>query len=153
MTSLDYRTMRAAGTLKKRTAVTNAYLARPVGFAQFPRYSWKTGHSPEDRLSSRVARTPESQITGDIGFSRGVYERPRPKEISVVTSMPGGTNENDERLQLAAQGDAGSWEALVAESRHRLRRMVAFRLDQRLQGRVDPSDVLQDAYLEAWHKL
>jgi RNA polymerase sigma-70 factor (ECF subfamily) len=62
-------------------------------------------------------------------------------------------NEPDERLRRAAQGDSGSWEALVAESRQRLRRMVAFRLDQRLQGRIDPSDVLQDAYLEAWQDL
>ena len=31
--------------------------------------------------------------------------------------------------------------------------MVAFRLDARLKGRVDPSDVLQDAYLEAWRDL
>jgi RNA polymerase sigma-70 factor (ECF subfamily) len=62
-------------------------------------------------------------------------------------------DDNDERLQLAAQGDAGSWEALLAESRQRLRRMVAFRLDHRLQGRIDPSDVLQDAYIEAWQDL
>jgi len=67
--------------------------------------------------------------------------------------MPEGTKENDERLRLAAQGDSGSWESLVAESRQRLRRMVAFRLDQRLQGRIDPSDVLQDAYIEAWQDL
>jgi RNA polymerase sigma-70 factor (ECF subfamily) len=31
--------------------------------------------------------------------------------------------------------------------------MVAFRLDSRLKGRVDPSDVLQDVYLEAWKDL
>jgi DNA-directed RNA polymerase specialized sigma24 family protein len=31
--------------------------------------------------------------------------------------------------------------------------MVAFRLDHRLQGRIDPSDVLQDAYIEAWKDL
>jgi RNA polymerase sigma-70 factor (ECF subfamily) len=31
--------------------------------------------------------------------------------------------------------------------------MVALRLDQRLQGRIDPSDVLQEAYLEAWTRL
>ncbi len=68
-------------------------------------------------------------------------------------SMQTGTNEIDDRLRLAAQGDAGSWEAIVAESRQRLRRMVAFRLDHRLQGRVDPSDVLQDAYLAAWQDL
>jgi RNA polymerase sigma-70 factor (ECF subfamily) len=31
--------------------------------------------------------------------------------------------------------------------------MVSFRLDQRLQGRVDPSDILQDTYIEAWQDL
>ena len=30
----------------------------------------------------------------------------------------------------------------------RLRRMVEIRLDRRLHGRVDPSDVLQEAYIE-----
>jgi RNA polymerase sigma-70 factor, ECF subfamily len=67
--------------------------------------------------------------------------------------MPEDAPETDERLQLAANGDPSSWEALVDESRQRLRRMVAFRLDHRLQGRVDPSDVVQDAYLEAWREL
>jgi RNA polymerase sigma-70 factor (ECF subfamily) len=67
--------------------------------------------------------------------------------------MPDETSENDELLRLASAGDRESWEALVGRSRPRLRRMVAFRLDQRLQGRVDPSDVLQDAYLEAWKDL
>jgi len=56
-------------------------------------------------------------------------------------------------MRLAAQGDPQCWESLVGGSRQRLYRMVAFRLDQRLQGRVDPSDVLQDAYLEAWQDL
>jgi RNA polymerase sigma-70 factor (ECF subfamily) len=67
--------------------------------------------------------------------------------------MPGETGEDDELLRLAAAGDGESWEAVVDRSRHRLRRMVAFRLDQRLKGRVDPSDVVQDAYLEAWRDL
>ena len=67
--------------------------------------------------------------------------------------MPEETREKDERLRLAAQGDASSWEAVVEESRPRLRRMVAFRLDHRLEGRIDPSDVLQDAYLAAWQDL
>jgi RNA polymerase sigma-70 factor (ECF subfamily) len=31
--------------------------------------------------------------------------------------------------------------------------MVALRLDHRLQGRVDASDVIQEAYLEAWNRL
>ena len=67
--------------------------------------------------------------------------------------MPEETGENDELFRLAVAGDGRSWEALVGRSRHRLRRMVAFRLDQRLRGRVDPSDVLQDAYLTAWSDL
>jgi RNA polymerase sigma-70 factor (ECF subfamily) len=73
--------------------------------------------------------------------------------LSVVISMPEQASELDVLLRRAADGDPGSWEALIDESRQRLRRMVAFRLDQRLQGRVDPSDVLQDSYLEAWRDL
>jgi RNA polymerase sigma-70 factor (ECF subfamily) len=70
-----------------------------------------------------------------------------------VSPMPEEMTTNDQRVQLAAQGDPTSWEALVESSRQRLRRMVAFRLDHRLQGRIDPSDVLQDAYLAAWEDL
>lgn len=42
---------------------------------------------------------------------------------------------------------------LLAEHRPRLRRIVAFRLDPRLRQRVDPSDVLQETYLEATQRL
>jgi RNA polymerase sigma-70 factor (ECF subfamily) len=77
----------------------------------------------------------------------------RGREAGLVTAMPEEAGENDELLRRAAAGDGASWEALVGRSCQRLRRMVAFRLDQRLQGRVDPSDVLQDAYLEAWRDL
>jgi RNA polymerase sigma-70 factor (ECF subfamily) len=37
---------------------------------------------------------------------------------------------------------------LFAQNRARLRRMVRLRLDRRLQGRLDPSDVLQEAHIE-----
>jgi RNA polymerase sigma-70 factor (ECF subfamily) len=67
--------------------------------------------------------------------------------------MPEETDENNELLRLAAAGDGESWHAQVDRSCHRLPRMVAFCLDQRLCGRVDPSDVLQDADLEAWRDL
>jgi RNA polymerase sigma-70 factor (ECF subfamily) len=52
-------------------------------------------------------------------------------------------------LQRAVAGDAASLGTLFDRHRERLRRMVALRLDQRLQGRVDASDVLQDAFLDA----
>jgi RNA polymerase sigma-70 factor (ECF subfamily) len=58
-----------------------------------------------------------------------------------------------EWLERAAAGDAESWRRLLEPHHARLRRMVAGRLDPRLQGRVDPSDVLQNAYLEATRQL
>ncbi len=57
------------------------------------------------------------------------------------------------RLEAAARGDRAAWGAVLAQQRERLRRMVALRMDRRLQGRVDPSDVIQDAYLEAARRL
>src|SRR5947209_7360740 len=49
----------------------------------------------------------------------------------------------------AAQGDRQAWGRLLERHRDRLRRMIALRLDLRLQGRVDPSDVIQEGYLAA----
>ncbi len=65
--------------------------------------------------------------------------------------MPNGDTEEppDSALETAAAGDAEGWRRLVEAHHPRLRRMVAIRLDPRLRGRVDPSDVLQETYLEA----
>jgi RNA polymerase sigma-70 factor (ECF subfamily) len=62
-------------------------------------------------------------------------------------------NEVRQWLDQAAGGDTDSWRRLVERHHDRLRRMVAVRLDQRLRGRVDPSDVLQETYLEAATRL
>ncbi len=43
--------------------------------------------------------------------------------------------------------------AMLEGLRPRLRRMVALRLDPRLHGRIDPSDVIQETYLEASGRL
>jgi RNA polymerase sigma-70 factor (ECF subfamily) len=56
-------------------------------------------------------------------------------------------------LRRAAAGDPEAWRALFDRDRPRLRRMVALRLDRRLQGRIDPSDVIQDAHIEAMARL
>lgn len=52
-------------------------------------------------------------------------------------------------LQQVAAGDQAVWGDLLHRFRPRLRRMVELRLDPRLQGRVDASDVIQEAYLSA----
>jgi RNA polymerase sigma-70 factor (ECF subfamily) len=46
-------------------------------------------------------------------------------------------------------GDRQALTDLFQRHRDRLRRMVELRMDARLQGRVDASDVLQDAFLDA----
>jgi len=63
------------------------------------------------------------------------------------------SGETSQLLERVARGDADGWGVLLARHRERLRRMVALRLDQRVQGRVDPSDVIQETYLEAWTRL
>jgi RNA polymerase sigma-70 factor, ECF subfamily len=63
------------------------------------------------------------------------------------------SSETHRILQQAAQGDAQALGTLLARHRDRLRRMVALRMDRRLQGRIDPSDVIQEAYLEAAARL
>jgi RNA polymerase sigma-70 factor (ECF subfamily) len=56
-------------------------------------------------------------------------------------------------IDRAIRGDQGAWGELLARHRDRLRRMVALRLDRRLQGRVDASDVIQEAMLDASRRL
>jgi RNA polymerase sigma-70 factor (ECF subfamily) len=51
-------------------------------------------------------------------------------------------------LERAAAADPTALGELFAMHRDRLRRMIQLRLDRRLQGRLDPSDVLQEAFLE-----
>lgn len=51
-------------------------------------------------------------------------------------------------IQRAELGDAQAIGELFDHHRARLHRMVDMRLDHRLQGRLDASDVLQDAFLE-----
>jgi RNA polymerase sigma-70 factor (ECF subfamily) len=58
------------------------------------------------------------------------------------------TGDIDDLLQRVQRGDKQALVALFTRYRDRLRRMVRLRLDRRLQGRIDPSDVLQEAYLD-----
>ena len=53
----------------------------------------------------------------------------------------------------AAAGDASAMGELFSRYRDRLRLMVRLRLDRRLQGRVDPSDILQEAFLDASRRI
>src|SRR5438034_6356642 len=60
---------------------------------------------------------------------------------------------DDDLLRRATHGDQAALAALFGRYRKRLRQMVRLRLDRRLRGRVDPSDVLQEAYLDVAEQL
>ncbi len=57
-------------------------------------------------------------------------------------------SETGRQLERVAAGDEAALAGVFQQYRPRLRKMVQLRLDRRLQGRVDPSDVLQEAYLD-----
>jgi RNA polymerase sigma-70 factor, ECF subfamily len=51
------------------------------------------------------------------------------------------------------RGGSGGLARVFMGHRERLRRMVQLRMDRRVVGRVDPSDVLQEAYMDASQQL
>jgi RNA polymerase sigma-70 factor (ECF subfamily) len=58
-----------------------------------------------------------------------------------------------ELLGSAAAGDSAALASLWQRYRPQLRQMIQLRLDRRLRRRVDPSDILQEAYLDLADRL
>lgn len=56
-------------------------------------------------------------------------------------------------LDRAARGDQAALQDLFERHRKKLHRMVELRMDRRMQGRADASDVIQEAYLHVSQKL
>ncbi len=56
-------------------------------------------------------------------------------------------------LQSLIEGGESALGALFARHQQALERMIEFRLDERVRGRVDPEDVLQEAFIEASRRL
>lgn len=61
--------------------------------------------------------------------------------------------EFDDWLQAALGGDTLALDKLFESHRERIRRSIALRMDRRMRGRVDPSDVIQDTFLDASRRL
>jgi RNA polymerase sigma-70 factor (ECF subfamily) len=69
------------------------------------------------------------------------------------STMTRDASEIDDLLRRAETGDEQAKSALFALFRQRLLAMVRLRLDRRLAGRLDPSDVVQEAYLDFARRL
>src|SRR3989304_10620359 len=67
--------------------------------------------------------------------------------------MRSNESREEQLLHQAAQGDAGAAEALLASQRSKLKTMIQARLDRRIAGRVDPSDVVQEVMITALSRL
>ena len=67
--------------------------------------------------------------------------------------MGRGDEDTSALVERAGAGDGRAAEQLLARHRDRLRRMVAVRMDPRLAARLDPSDVVQEALMEASRRL
>jgi RNA polymerase sigma-70 factor (ECF subfamily) len=59
------------------------------------------------------------------------------------------TSTSELLLARAAAGDGAAWGALLAGHQERLLRVISFRLDPRLRGRIDAHDVLQETFISA----
>src|SRR5438876_7407495 len=67
--------------------------------------------------------------------------------------MENNSAETARLLEQARAGDERALNEVFARHRARLRRMVEFRLDRRIQARIDASDVIQEAYVEVVGRL
>jgi RNA polymerase sigma-70 factor (ECF subfamily) len=69
-------------------------------------------------------------------------------------NVPRSDADRTERLlDRVRAGDRQAFEELLVQYRPNLRRFVVLRLDLRLRARVDPSDIVQEAQLEAVRRL
>ena len=71
----------------------------------------------------------------------------------MASPLAGNSSATTRLIERAARGESEPLGELLQRHRDRLRRMVGLRLDRRLQGRIDPSDVIQEASLEAAARL
>lgn len=63
--------------------------------------------------------------------------------------MPKESSDTIRLIERLRAGDREAFNEVFTRHRSRLRRMVEMRMDWRLQARLDASDVIQDAYVEA----
>ena len=72
---------------------------------------------------------------------------------AIMVAMWPETDKTEQLLANAKAGDADAVNQLMNRHRDSLRRMVQMRLDQKIQRRVDVSDIVQDVLVDAHRRL
>jgi len=115
-----------------------------------------------NRRRKEVARTPNKQALGLPGnpekeakfIVKGYRSGPlRPGYPFMGLFMTSHRADSDALLRQLQTGDNRALAELFQHYRGRLRQMVWLRLDRRLHRRVDPSDILQESYLDLARRL
>lgn len=73
--------------------------------------------------------------------------------IGPVDTMATMASDDETQIQLAVEGDEEALADLMTRHRPRLRRMVMLRMDGRVRARFDPSDVVQEAFVEIARRI
>lgn len=73
-----------------------------------------------------------------------------PKAVSVSESDQ---IDDLDLLRTSLEGNEEAFNEVLLKHRERLKRMIALRMNDRLQGRLDASDVIQDTFVEASRAL
>ena len=68
-------------------------------------------------------------------------------------SQTNNDHETCDLIRRASEGDEAALDLLFSQHRERLLRMIRLRLDRRIQGRIDSSDILQEAYVDVFRNL
>lgn len=89
----------------------------------------------------------DRKLPGSPTIVCGNFSRPRSQPPAFLSMT------HDETVQTLIDGGESALAGIFSEFAPRLERMVEFRLDFRLRGRVDPSDVLQEAYIEVARRI
>jgi len=88
-----------------------------------------------------------------VYFEEFLWEAARQDVCRMGTSMKRQTQHEDVLLHDAKRGDSDAVAKLFNRYRARLRRMIEIRIDERLAGRIDPSDVLQEAFIDVHNRI
>jgi RNA polymerase sigma-70 factor (ECF subfamily) len=113
---------------------------------------------------SRATVTPGNVFEILDLFAKRLPDRTISAIFGVQSSSPCGTGlmgtanmrDSSATISLLVQaggGDQNAIAALFARHHDRLEQMVRLRMDRRLQGRIDPADVLQETFMEAVRRV